>query len=608
MPQSHDVMIDGAGYMIVPGSYRYASTGADLTAVRTGVPSFGQPLAAGGPVEMDRDAARWRALGMMPIPVGLGDGGGRLVLGPKELAVVLGLGVNFDGNSRAIIYNGVVYFTAGANLFKLVTAGGAWSTVAFVGATTAAVTGMCVSGGLLYLAEGAAANMQNYAGVGALVNAPAVKGQTTWDYARGLWRSKQDAVTLAWDTASGTPDGGATWFDFRLDSDIRSAVVWRGRATGGGTVLIGTKQMLWELAGQWTGAPAVWSGTVSPLYDTRGGGGSDDFAYLVEYQGDAYTWYAGSVHRWDGTHLAPMAGGPRGLVTGMCVAGGALCVSVFDAATTRWSVYQYDGVRWGQVEISATAPYQALAGTGGLVSDGHLIALVSGTQTISRWQMPVTGLTGQPRASGQVIAGPLDAGVGDAIKTWTEIRVAWSTALYPAGTSAPANPGGGLLLEYSIDDGSNWVSLGTTTIAAAARAGLVIAAVPSGGVQANRLLVRATWTPTSAYAAFQIDGVWASGWAVGDVPKKETWRFRLKITDKLIKRDGSVDARSGETMLQALRSLAQSGRTFVFNDIDQDLVARSVTCRVEDLIETERKGDGVHFLESQVDLTITAVA
>ena len=61
-------------------------------------------------------------------------------------------------------------------------------------------------------------------------------------------------------------------------------------------MLIATNFMLWELAGQWIGSPAEFSGTVSPLYTGLGGGGTDDFAWLVEFNGLAYTWYAGSVY------------------------------------------------------------------------------------------------------------------------------------------------------------------------------------------------------------------------------------------------------------------------------------------------------------------------
>jgi len=84
--------------------------------------------------------------------------------------------------------------------------------------------------------------------------------------------------------------------------------------------------------------------------------------------------------------------------------------------------------------------------------------------------------------------------------------------------------------------------------------------------------------------------------------------MKLRVTDKLIRRDGSVDARSGETMLAALRSLAQTGRTATFQDIDYDLSANRTHRPRRGDKETDRKGDGAHFLESQVTLTLTAIA
>jgi hypothetical protein len=184
----------------------------------------------------------------------------------------------------------------------------------------------------------------------------------------------------------------------------------------------------------------------------------------------------------------------------------------------------------------------------------------------------------------------------------------WSLALQPSQRTPPANPGGTLLVETSVDDGLTWATQGTITVAAGATSKQEIVTLGTAGLEAQRLLVRITWTPTSVYAAFQFDGVWATGWAIADVPHREIWTMKLKMTDKLVQRDGSVDARSGETMLQALRSLAQTGRTAIFHDIDDDLATATRTVRVLELKETERKGDGTHFLESQITLTLGAIA
>ncbi len=606
MPQTHDIILDGAGYMIVPGSYSYAVAGAAAATVRAGVPSFAQAYAAQrAAIVADRDAARWASIGLRPIPLGLGDEPGRLILTAGETAPTLG-GINpFDANSQAIIYGGEVYFSQAQFLYKVVRSGGNWSSIAFIGAAAGTITSMAVINNLLYMAcAPPATTMSNYAGSGAIANAPAAQATVIWQYAQGIWRSKGNDPT----TISGSIDGGATWTQWQLDSAVRAVVTWHGRAMGGGVMLIATNFMLWELAGQWTGSPATFNGTVSPLYTGLGGGNTDDFKWLVEFEGLVYTWYAGTVHRWDGVRLTPVPGAPRGLANGGCVAGGTLCVSVTDPATGYTTLACDDGVRWFTLARGTARTWANLAGTNGIVGDGHLLAFVQGTAILSRWALPVSGFSSAPAASGAVTIGPLDGGQGDALKTWTQAVIDWSLALQPSQRPPPANPGGTLLVETSVDDGLTWTTQATLTIAAGATSKQETTALGAAGLGAQRLLIRVTWTPASAYAAFQIDGIWAAGWTIADAPHRETWTMKLKVTDKLVKRDGSVDARTGETMLQSLRSLAQTGRMATFQDVDYDLSATARTVRVLEMKEAERKGDGAHFLESQVTLTLTAVA
>nr|MDQ6909090.1 hypothetical protein [Chloroflexota bacterium] len=535
MPQTHDIILDGAGYMIVPGSYSYAVAGAATAPVRAGVPSFAQAYAAqrSGSV-VDRDVARWTSVGLRPIPLGLGDEPGRLILAAGETAPTLGIGA-FDANSQAIIYGGEVYFSQAQFLYKVVRSGGNWSGITLVGAAAGVITSMAVINNLLYMAcAPPAATMSNYAGSGAIANAPAVQAAVIWQYAQGIWRSKGNDPT----TISGSIDGGATWTQWQLDSAVRAVVPWHGRATGGGVMLIATNFMLWELAGQWTGSPATFSGTVSPLHTGLGGGNTDDFKWLVEFEGMAYTWYAGSVYRWDGVRLTPVPGAPRGLANGGCIAGGILCVSVTDPATGDTTLGCYDGVRWSTLTRGNTRVWLNLAGANGIIGDGHLLAFAQGAAVLSRWALPVSGFSSSPAASGNVTVGPLDGGRGDAIKTWTQVVIDWSLALQPSQRMPPANPGGTLFVETSVDDGLTWATQATITIAAGATSKQETVALGAAGLEAHRLLIRVTWTPTATYAAFQIDGIWASGWTIADAPHRETWTMKVKVTDKLVKRDG----------------------------------------------------------------------
>jgi hypothetical protein len=586
--------------MLVPGGYRYEQKGSDAKLFRTGVGSFALP------VDRDEDGARWFGIGMQPVPAGFGGGRGRLVLSPAEVTDTPALAGNLDTNMQGIVYLGAFYFSQGANLYKI--AGGAYAAPVLIGAAGGTILSMAVVGDVLNMATTAAGTMSNYSGSGAIVNTPAVNAGMVWSYAQGLWRSKKNAVTAQYSVISGSIDGGATWTDWQLDSVVRSAVPWRGRATGGGVMLVGTQHRLWELAGQWGGSPAAFSGTVSVVYSGAGGGAADDFAALVLYRGDAYAWYAGTLHRWDGTNLLPVAGGPRGVVFGMAAAAGYLWVSYNDYDTGSLVIAGYDGTRWFQLIPRAAITYVGLSGTDGAITDGHLISGQSGSKTLSRWRLPLVNLDPTARTSGQVLIGPLDAGQGDAVKVWTEVTAAYSAVLTPSMAAYGSPPGGALLVEYSTDDGQSFTTAGTLTIAAGSRAGSPVQSLNSGaGVEAARLTLRLTWTPTSNYPAWQLDGVWASGYLVADAPRLEQWTLDIRCTDRLIKRDDSVDTRTGEQMLTALRSLAQNRSVVAFQDLDFDLSARSVNVRVTGFEERDRKPDASRSVESVCRLTVAAV-
>jgi hypothetical protein len=203
----------------------------------------------------------------------------------------------------------------------------------------------------------------------------------------------------------------------------------------------------------------------------------------------------------------------------------------------------------------------------------------------------------------------MDAGQGDAVKVWTEVTASYSAALSTTGVAPASPPGGALLVEYSTDDGQTWTTAGMVAIAPGLRAGSVVQSLNSGaGLEAVRLLVRLTWTPTSNYPAWQLNGVWVSGYQIADAPRLEAWEMDIHISDRLIVRDASVDPRTGETMLQALRVLAQNRTVFAFRDIDYDLTSRQVTGRISAIAEKARKGDGAHFTETVLHVEIAAMA
>lgn len=597
MPQTHDILLNGAGYMLVPGSYQYAAQGAAVSPGRAGIRAWDAPPG-------EDDGTRWQATGFLPTPVGFGARRG-LLLGPALQTAATSMGAATATNCHGTIYHGTVYLSLGANLYAVTTApaGGVpnrYSGVTLIGAAAGPITSMWVYNDLLYMAcDSPATTLSNYAGTGGIVGAPAVIAQAGWAYAGANWFSRRDAPAKI----RATPDSGATFLDWQLDGSVRAVCVT------GQAVYLGTAGSLWKIQGAFQTTTAsgsttiTWNGAVTPLIQTPGLGGADDFDWLVSYRGDVYTWLAGTVQRLSlggvaSPALVPVPDAPRGTSARACVAGGNLLVC-WQGADGYANISAYDGARWVTLfRANSVAPVNPV-GTGGIVADGHALCFLLSTSQLGRMEFPVAALTNFPASSGVVIAGPWDAGAGDARKAWTEVEIGWNLA-----AGAAANPGGALTIETSADDGATWAAVGTTTIGAGATAGTIRQPI---AVTSERLTVRATWTPTSVYAGWQLTGIWANGWTIAAAPHKEAWTLKLRLSDKLPRRDGSVDSRTGEQMRAALRALAQSGVASSFLDVDYDLAALARTVRVVGYAETARRGDGVHFWEAEAVVQLEAV-
>lgn len=604
MPTNYDLTLDGQGYMLAPGqgqsgAYRYTVETAAPAPVRTGIPHFAAP--AGG-----NDATRWWSRGLMPeLPSPAGAGG--LVLAPALVTAGASIGTPTATNTHGAVYGGTVYLAVGANLYAITTttSGGrqVYSGVTLVGGVAGAITGMATVNDLLVLACAApATSVVTYDGA-TFLNDPNTPARTVWGYANALWLAQRDRPALI----QATTDGGISWSYWALDAAVRCAV------STGGFCLVGTAGAIWKITGRFAeglsggNTVVLFNGTVAPLVALSGGGNPDDLAWLVSYRGEVYTWAGGTVQRLAGSgasaHLAPVVDAPRGIALGACVAGDRLvvCWSGGGPLGAGSGIAAWDGTRWATLTWSASVVPCNPVGTGGLLADGHALFFLAGSASLGRLELPMVEPTRTPAASGSVVCGPWDAGAGGRTKTWATVIAAWS--LVPgAGTS----PGGTLIAETSADSGATWAAAGTETVAAGTRAGVARFALTN--TTAERLAVRLTWTPVSMYAGFRLTGVWADGAALPVLPAGETWTVRVRCGDGVARRDGSPDTtRTGAQMRVTLATLAASGRVVTLRDLDDDLHPASRTVRVVALSETTRRGDGAHFWESDVTLTLTAV-
>jgi hypothetical protein len=381
MPQPYDVELDGAGYMIAPGTYRRVSDG--MPEGRTGrvvVKDFfgGQRQA----LQLVRDRA-WDSSGVGPVMGGQG-------VEPWPRATFHGDGaiaaVSKTSRASRAITNGYVWLLYGQKLYRSVAlTAGSWASFLVDKDFGAGFGGTDLTnkGGTdLYCLFGASQDIRQYdtsGGISGVMRAGR-KGDCGVGYAGYLFFGGQDGVTVR-------VDNGTNQDSRDLDG------VPRRMALHEGGVAIATRTgslWLWK-GGKYDATAATWTTDPAPIF-TQGGVYSDDedFRFLVSYGGRLYTWLAGRVMEYN-----PNAGSSRqgwretGLEGRNCygatVAGGMLVVAVVNRSGIS-QLWAWDGSGWwliraGASPVSCWPVY--LAGAGNL----DLLAFRDGATTYDLYGM-----------------------------------------------------------------------------------------------------------------------------------------------------------------------------------------------------------------------------
>jgi len=594
MTQNYDVTLAGNGYMLVPpperpgtavASYRLNVTPFKPVSVRAGIRDWLAPVSA-------HDETRWRSDSFVPELSGYGTVRG-LVLGPAVRATAI-----FTNQIAAwAVMGGVLYISTGVTLAKVTLTGGLnISGVAVVGTTAGAITGMFVSTGRLYLALAAPATSYASTDGVTITAAPGtVVGTQGFGYANGTWLvSRTSPNTLA-----ASIDGGATWSYFAVEGAIRS-VLTTGRA-----VLIFHAAGVDELTGAWvtttTGGTTTTSANflLAPLVHTTAAGTFGDYYWAVDFNGQVHTWFGGTVCVLDrstitGGRLVAVDAAPRGGPVAAVVSGGRLWVAVQNSQYELWSS---DGARWVRHLAGGPLTIALLASLAGIAFDADVLLFQTGTNSAQALLTQSLSHTAYPAVAGVVVGGPWDAGTPDDAKTWTEVEVGYNV---PDRAAAPS---GSVQIETSVNGGTTYANAGTTPITSGTGGTI---RVPLAGVSGEMLTVRVTWTPTANGVGFRLVSVYANGWELSAAPATKRWSLRLRCSDKLLRRDGSVDVRTGEAMRAALIGLA-AGAPVAYADLDYDANPITQTVRVVEVDEASRRGDGTHFWESEMAVTLEAI-
>jgi hypothetical protein len=617
MPQTTDVRIAGAGYMLAPGGYHRASDGVSEGRARRVVlrDFFGGQRRA---FQLERDRG-WDGLGVH------GAFGGQGVEPWPSLATFADSGIA----PRASFGSGdpcphVVLGTAAATRAYVMIDGrlyrcpsgtaGTWSGLALV-ADFAGTDGLQLApyvppagGERIAVALGPSADL-------ALVNPAASPANAV-----ATFRAGERAATVAGYGGvlvygSARPQephvlriSDGTDVDSRaLDAPIVAIGYHQGR------LAVATRSALWLLGGHWeparpavtdpgTGAvitprvPARWQGEPEPFFSPGFWTSNGDFPFLVSYGGKLYTFLAHEVMEYD-----PGTGNQRqgwravgvtaSVAYGACVAGGMLVV-----ALKTWrglsEIWAFDGSAWWRVA-------RRLAGTGATAcwpmptagaGDRDLLVFRDDSASYDLARLIARG-PDRPAyaASGEYLTSLLDGGERDQPKVW---RAAGAVFAAPdeGGTPVAADPVT-VQLHASLDAGTTWLPVAARAIVPTERNVTISGPIPATASGSVFVQLRVTWGGIGD-AAPTLAGLWAE-YEPLDVPtRRRRWSLSVMARDGLVERDGGRHDRDGAAQIDGLWSAWRSGATVDFRDLDFDRSGETYRVRITGIDEqTPRPAD-----------------
>lgn len=593
MPETYDITLGAAGYMLAPGTYHRQQAGPVPT------PAAHRVTRARWSGALQAIAARperyWSGYGLRPVLDGQGVGPGPLELAPLAIA-----GFDLANPRFAVLAGGRPYVAAGDGLWRLDRASGA-NPYNLGGATQ-------LGGPLGAVAAGLAMSGDRYLVV-------ARQGLATWVY---------DLVTATWSTwplalNNVAVYGNAVWGlgsvtePYRLIHVIDgpagtiNATGWylgatlRGAALVRDALYVATTNALWRVKGYDTGNN--WSGTMDTIVYAHGAGYNDSFTSLVDFNGELFTWYAGQVHRYDASATVGGALVPVGLHAGACrgltVAGDLLIAAVVDTPQYAGAqVWAFDGRGWfclarnpgGGLDYAYPFP------TASYFQDADVILSNLGTTQLTGYQL--RSYPAQPglAPAGELLTGQLDDGAPDTLKTWLRVG---AELFAPAPSPAPSSCT--VTLSYSLD-GRTYTVAGSATVSTAAATSLVFDLPAAARAKALGL-------------AFAVSGVSSGGPVLGAlwaeyrptplaVPKR-SWSFEILASDDVTTRAGGGDARTGRQLAATLWSAWAAAAPLTFRDVDYDLDPTPRTVRITHLAETAKTtSDAGRWTEARLKVAL----
>ncbi len=413
--------------------------------------------------------------------------------------------------------------------------------------------------------------------------------------------------------------GGQDGHTVRMDDGTNQASrildgVPRRMALHAGKVAIATKTgSLWLLGGRYDAAKTDWNSDPEPLFTHGYYTDDQDYLFLVSYRGRLYTWLTGRVMEFN-----PNTGNNRqGWVPtpiegrachGGVVAGGWLIVCM-TSLQGAYQVWGFDGSGWWllrHVTSSARCWPAWLGGCGTY----DLLAFRDGSSSVTYDLYRLTNkgsTTPELRDSGEYRTSLLDAGAPDSLKAWRKVGATFAAPEIRGNTSS--TDAVTVTLSYSIDGGMSWIQVATQTVndPYLLRVLTLEGEVASAAAVSRFLQLRVQWSSVLDWAPV-LTAVWAEYELLGAPARRRRWQFSVRAKDQAVRRDGTVDPRSGRQQIADLWAAWQGAETVPFKDVDYDADAVTRQVRIIGIREEVPKpSDAGRWGESVLTLTLVEV-
>ena len=597
MPQTSDIVLDGVGYMVVPGSYKRASAGEPEG--RGG--RWVQREFIGGQrraLQLERDAG-WDGLSVGPAL--RGQGVEPWPFSTTSIETNLAATPSSSRRARGAIVGPYPYVGIDRYLYRgPALASTSWSLltqVADLGSGNA-IGQLGYYQGKVAIACGGGKDIQLWDGASLTAFASGERANALVGYAnRLIWAD----ATTGNETQLKLSTGGAV--DSRqLDGPIVNL------ALHGGKVVIATRSSLYLLGGKSDAATGKWIGDPEPIFTGGLYASDDDYSVLLSYGGKLYAYVAGKMMEWNPNAGSNRQGWRETGVEGKrcfggCVAGDRLIVCVQNPQG-KTEVWAFDGTGWWIIMTGTTKIWPcALGGAGNL----DLVVFRSGSTTVDLARLIFRdAATTNYAASGIYLTSLIDAGERDKVKAWRRMGASFAT---PEDRGNPASVDGvAIALNYSIDGGETFVPLGSLTTSNPTDRTLELAFDPPGGSpESVALQLQVAWTSVLDWAP-TLTCLWADYELLNVTARRRRWSMTVAARDAAVQRDGGKATTSGRQVSANLWSSWESGSTLGLRDLDYDATLHEYAVRIAGIEEVIPKPvDAGRWGESLLTVTLVEV-